>query len=316
MNLLDLILLLILAVSIWAGIAKGFVLGAADLIAWGGSLLLCVLIYPFVSTLISENVSGGWVLPLAFVITFIIVRVFLSFMMNGLLARIPLQYKFSPVNKYMGFLPGMINGLIYVLLVTIMLVLFPFGEGIKRSAQQSWIAERASIPAEQMQTTLGPIFDKIAKGSAGSLMIKPGAEKFINLDFKVEKPERRTDLEAEMLILINQERKKEGLTPLKADPEIAQVARAHSIDMFVRGYFSHFTPEKKSPFDRIRAAKVSFITAGENLALAPTLAIAHTGLMESPGHRANILHKSFGRVGIGIVEGGSHGLMITQNFRN
>jgi uncharacterized protein YkwD len=66
----------------------------------------------------------------------------------------------------------------------------------------------------------------------------------------------------------------------------------------------------------MRRDGVRFITAGENLALAPTLRIAHRGLMNSPGHRANIMNPSFGRVGIGILEGGSHGLMITQNFRN
>jgi uncharacterized protein YkwD len=44
--------------------------------------------------------------------------------------------------------------------------------------------------------------------------------------------------------------------------------------------------------------------------------IAHTGLMKSPGHRANILRPEFGRVGICIMEGGVHGLMVTQDFRN
>ncbi|MDQ3129497.1 MAG: colicin V production protein, partial [Acidobacteriota bacterium] len=44
--------------------------------------------------------------------------------------------------------------------------------------------------------------------------------------------------------------------------------------------------------------------------------IAHTGLMNSPGHRANILQPNFGRVGIGVLDGGRRGLMITQNFRN
>jgi uncharacterized protein YkwD len=58
------------------------------------------------------------------------------------------------------------------------------------------------------------------------------------------------------------------------------------------------------------------MAAGENLALAQTLSIAHTGLMHSPGHRANLLHRSFHRVGIGIIEGGVHGLMISQEFRN
>jgi uncharacterized protein YkwD len=56
--------------------------------------------------------------------------------------------------------------------------------------------------------------------------------------------------------------------------------------------------------------------AGENLALARTLPMAHQGLMDSPGHRANILRPAFGRVGIGILDGGRYGLMVTQNFRN
>ncbi|HEX8637671.1 MAG TPA: CAP domain-containing protein, partial [Pyrinomonadaceae bacterium] len=122
--------------------------------------------------------------------------------------------------------------------------------------------------------------------------------------------------EAEMLELVNRERAANGLEPLASDPEMTEVARRHSADMFERGYFSHNTPENKTPFDRMRAADVRFRTAGENLALAPTLSIAHTGLMNSPGHRANILEPRYGRLGIGILDGGRRGLMITQNFRN
>ena len=119
-----------------------------------------------------------------------------------------------------------------------------------------------------------------------------------------------------MLELINAERSAAGLRPLAADPELTQVAEAHSTDMFARGYFAHVTPEGRDPFERMREAQVRFSTAGENLALAPTLQIAHTGLMNSPGHRANILQPEFGRVGIGIMDGGIHGLMVTQDFRN
>ena len=85
------------------------------------------------------------------------------------------------------------------------------------------------------------------------------------------------------------------------------------MDMFARGYFAHDTPEGRDPFDRIRAGGVRFLTAGENLALARSVQIAHTGLMNSPGHRANILRPEFGRVGIGIMDGGMRGLMVTQN---
>ncbi len=86
--------------------------------------------------------------------------------------------------------------------------------------------------------------------------------------------------------------------------------------MFSRGYFAHNTPEGKNPFDRMRAAGVKFSAAGENLALAQTLEIAHTNLMNSPGHRANILQPSFGRLGVGILDGGFFGLMVSQEFRD
>jgi len=72
----------------------------------------------------------------------------------------------------------------------------------------------------------------------------------------------------------------------------------------------------KDPFDRMRDAHVRFTLAGENLALAQTLPIAHEGLMNSPGHRENILRTGFGRVGIGILDGGLYGIMISQEFRN
>jgi uncharacterized protein YkwD len=86
--------------------------------------------------------------------------------------------------------------------------------------------------------------------------------------------------------------------------------------MFARGYFAHISPEGTTPADRVKAANIRFLITGENLALGPTLKICHTGLMNSPGHRANILHKSYGRVGIGIMDGGLRGLMITQEFKN
>ena len=138
----------------------------------------------------------------------------------------------------------------------------------------------------------------------------------VSLPYKVASPRPRPDLEARMLELVNKERMAVGLKPLAPDLELTEVARRHSVDMFARGYFAHDTPEGRDPFERMREANVRFATAGENLALAPTVQVAHRGLMNSPGHRANILHPQFGRVGIGIMDGGIRGLMITQDFRN
>ena len=119
-----------------------------------------------------------------------------------------------------------------------------------------------------------------------------------------------------MIELVNEERRKEGLNELVLDPDLTPVARAHSADMFRRGYFSHYAPEGDAVSDRLKRAGISYRTAGENLALAPTLQTAHTGLMNSPGHRANILHTSYGKIGIGILDGGIRGLMVTQVFKN
>jgi uncharacterized protein YkwD len=70
--------------------------------------------------------------------------------------------------------------------------------------------------------------------------------------------------------------------------------------MFQQGYFAHVDPDGTTPFERMRTGGVSFRAAGENLALAPTVEVAHNGLMNSPGHRENILSPDFTQVGTGI----------------
>jgi uncharacterized protein YkwD len=93
--------------------------------------------------------------------------------------------------------------------------------------------------------------------------------------------------------------------------------------MYLRGYFAHETPWCRmpvagdsclDPFDRIRAAGIRYDVAGENLALAPSAAAAHQGLMDSPSHRANILSADYTSVGIAAVRG-PYGLMVAQEFK-
>jgi uncharacterized membrane protein required for colicin V production len=103
---------------------------------------------------------------------------------------------------------------------------------------------------------------------------------------------------------------------LGPDEPLLQVARSHSAEMFELHYFAHNSPVTGSPFDRLRRAGIGFVVAGENLAYAPNVQIAHEGLMNSPGHRANILRPEFGRVGIGAIRSQLRGTMFSQEFTN
>lgn len=120
--------------------------------------------------------------------------------------------------------------------------------------------------------------------------------------------------EMQMLQSVNEERRKAGLQPLEIHEGLVKLARLKSEDMIKLGYFSHQSPTYGSPFEMITKAGITYRTAGENIAGAPTVVRAHQSLMNSSGHRANILNKNFTHIGIGIVNGGPYGKMFTQMF--
>lgn len=119
-----------------------------------------------------------------------------------------------------------------------------------------------------------------------------------------------------MLRLVNVERAANGLTPFTLEAALSDVARAHSADMVAKGYFAHTNLEGLSPFDRMSRAGITYRTAAENIAWASTVQATHTALMNSPGHRANILNPALHRIGIGIVQKDARYIMTTQDFRD
>jgi uncharacterized protein YkwD len=318
MNWIDGILLLVVVLAMWAGWQKGFILGTVDLMVWIGSLLAGFFCYKYFGDFFQRSFPslGVWSLPLAFLITIILARILLSVLFNRLLRATPQEAHKTGVNHALGLLPGFVNGLLYATIIAALALAIPLSDAIAGQARNSQLASRLASGVEWLDHKLSPIFRDATRQTMNSLTVHPKSDETVTLPYTVKNPSTRPDLEAQMLELVNQERAKEGLPPLKADPEMTAVARAHSRDMFARGYFSHYTPEGKDPFDRMRRANVKFITAGENLALGQTLRICHEGLMNSPGHRANILRPQYGRLGIGVLDGGIRGLMISQEFRN
>jgi uncharacterized YkwD family protein len=123
-----------------------------------------------------------------------------------------------------------------------------------------------------------------------------------------------TSQESTMLSLVNQERAKAGLQSFKTDVKLVDVARKKVKDMIDNNYFGHTSPTYGSPFDMMKKAGISYFYAGENLAANTTVQAAHQALMNSSGHRANILNPNFNYIGIGILSSKTYPVMVAQEF--
>ena len=319
MNPIDILLVIVILLSVLNGYRRGFLHSVLDLAGWVLSLIAGLRYYQPVAQWLGPRIdvwSEVWDQPIAFVLVAFVVGVAVQIVGYLLLSHLPEDIQDRRVNQLFGVIPGFVNGLIIVAILSALLLAIPLNESLSERTRDSALANRLALYAEQLEGKLRPVFGEAIGRTMNLLTIRPDSDERVTLPFKVENTKPRPDLEKRMLDLVNQERQAAGLSPLQADPELTEVARKHSADMFARGYFAHDTPEGLSPFDRMKAANVRFTTAGENLALAPTLQIAHMGLMNSPGHRANILRREFGRVGIGVMDGGMRGLMVSQEFRN
>lgn len=126
------------------------------------------------------------------------------------------------------------------------------------------------------------------------------------------------DAEQRLARLVNRDRARHGLAPLEIDARVAQVARAHSEEMRETGVVAHISPRTGSGADRVRAGGIRSSVVLENVARAYGIGEAQEGLMNSPGHRANILSRDATHMGIGVVLGedvaGRRELFVTQLF--
>ena len=123
-----------------------------------------------------------------------------------------------------------------------------------------------------------------------------------------------TTAEQRAFDLLNADRVSNGLAPLKLNHAVTAVAERHAQDEINRNFFDHNNPDGLSPFDRLRAASISYSYAGENLAINRDVASAEKAFMNSPGHRANILNPNYTEVGIGVRYNSQGSVYVVQNF--
>lgn len=121
--------------------------------------------------------------------------------------------------------------------------------------------------------------------------------------------------EAEVIRLINLERTNRGLPALATNWQLSRVARYKSQDMIDKNYFSHTSPTYGSPFTMMQSFGLRFSAAAENIAYGQrTPQEVVNAWMNSAGHRANILSKSYTQTGVGAAKKANGTLYWTQMF--
>jgi uncharacterized protein YkwD len=222
----------------------------------------------------------------------------------------------SPLNmpdRILGVVPAVGRSLFIVAVAITALVSLPVASDLKATVETSRFGRIVSAQLAVVQPQLAALASQLGGGQI--VLTKIGEEETEKLDLP-DGLQLSPDpvAERQLFELVNDERTHRGLAALQLDERLLPVARQHSEEMFRLKYFSHQSPVSGSPFDRMDKAKIPRKNAGENLAYAQSVAVAHQGLMESPGHRANILRPEYTRIGIGVISAGAYGKMFTQLF--
>lgn len=324
MNWVDLIIILTFLVYLTEGLRRGFLEQLLELLGFFITVFLALWTYQPIGRWLVAHVGLQQLVaePMAFLLDWVLLQSLYSIALRLLYPLIPPKWRNNEPNHFAGVIPALLKGYIIVSILITMVAILPVPAQLKFEVNSSPLGGHFIAQSSTVESYLDKIFGRDIKESLTFLTVPAQNEQVIESNQKVDLKFTTEDVsvdkvsEQKMFTLLNGERVKAGLPALVWDERLAVVARAHSIDMFKRGYFAHENPDGQSPFDRMAAVGITYESAGENLAYAANVTLAHDGLMRSPGHRANILDKDYGKVGIGVIDGGIYGKMFTQDFTN
>lgn len=323
MNWVDFCILLILFYFAYRGYVIGLAESVFNVVSTVLAVVLSLRFYSDVGGLfVSFGVNKALAPVLGFFTLLLILEFGLSYLFSFIYKALYKLFLFLKpllwIDKIAGIGAQLLLGIILVAAMLIIILRLPVGPEFKSAVLSSYWGREVLPQTAVLEPEIRKLLGAIPQETLLYLIPKtPDSEEQIKMSFPAaEDMKLEEDLQAgqDMFVLVNQEREAQGLKVLVWDPTIVPPAMAHSFDMFRRSYFSHINPDGKTPFQRMTEGKVEYLLAGENLAYAPSVEVAHKGLMNSPGHRENILRPEFGRIGIGVVDGGIYGKMFTQNF--
>lgn len=315
-NWVDLVILVILIYMVADAWRVGFWVLISDFLGFLLSLVVALRGYSYIGSILESSFA----LPhsvanaLGFFIVAGVSESFFGFLFFKFIRKIPYKFWKAPWNNIVGIFPALGQGLVLVSFILTLIVSLPISPILKRDVSASKVGGYLITKTSGIETKLNEVFGGLAEDSLTYLTVRQGSQDSISINYAVQELTVDTVTEQEMFKKVNEERRRSGIMELSWRESVVPVARAHARDMWERQYFSHYSPEGEDVGERLNEAGVNFQAAGENLALAPTLQTAHTGLMNSEGHRRNILDPEFKRLGIGVIDNGIYGRMFVQIF--
>lgn len=316
-NLVDAAVVALVGVSVWLGFRAGFVASLYGLASW---VVAVAAALAFVGPAARLLDFASLPRPLAESLGFIVVILALEalFALAGHLAVRPIvalvrRSALDGPDRALGTIPAGVRTVLIVAVTILALQALPVASEIKAAVETSRTGRLVNDQIAAHQPQIAALTSQL--GGSPLLVTKIGEDETEKLDFPDGLGLAPDSVaEQQLLELVNEERVQRGRAALVWDERLGPVARQHSREMFELEYFSHESPVAGSPFDRLRTAGVPYSRAGENLAYAQSVAVAHRALMDSPGHRENILRPEFTRIGIGVISAGVYGRMVTQLF--
>jgi uncharacterized protein YkwD len=324
-NWIDIVVLVMVLFYSIQGFSLGFITAFVDFLSFAFSFLLGILLYSFVSQLLVKylSVPQGFANAIGFFAIAVVFEVIFTLLIRIFLSKLPifhlqetLHNSIKIVGKFLGIIPGILSGLLLASFILSLIIALPLAVFLKHSVTSSKIGSILVANTQSFNKSWQAIFGGAFNDTLSFLTVEPKSNELVNLNFKTSKISVDKNGEKQMFELVNTERVSRGEAPLVDSISLTKVAQDHCTDMFTRGYFSHYTPEGLSPFDRMAQVDIVFNYAGENLALAPSVDLAMKGLMQSIGHKENILSANFHQLGVGVIDGGIYGEMYCQEFSN
>ena len=324
-NWIDLIVIFYLLVHLIGGMRRGLFAILVSLISFVLALVVAFFTYSYSAAFLVESfgIDKSYANVLGFFANIFIVKIIIFLVVYKLLSGVAFMITNSFLNRLAGGLVLFIYGLVIIFLIFSITISFSLPEFMNKQIYSSTTGNFVESDPLKLNDRFKNIFGDVLKTTIekfdfltveNSLRNKDEETENIELPFKVSDLRIDEQMEMDMLEMVNYERTLSGLDILIIDEKAREAARKHGRDMFENGYFSHEDLDGGSHDDRMKETGTEFMMSGENLALSQDLESAHEGLMNSPGHRQNILHPFFHRVGIGVIDGGEYGIIFVQNF--